>query len=336
MRNKVGYSFLFLFFVGIFVLFQSFGILVILGFLICLPIISYILCVVAWRKMEFFMRTTGEILEKNQQFPVHVLVKNNSFIPVLACFLKIEVCNAWLTQSEKRELTFSVPAKGENEQVIYLASKYCGRITIQIKVAGIYDFLCLFMKKKKDVAEREVLVFPSVQENIKVDVNHYTNGNDDSEESHTKGSDFSEVSEIREYIPGDNLKDIHWKLSAKKEELMVKEHVSLSSNQIVVFVELYNDEFFYIDKVLEHAFSIAKNLLARRYVFMFCWWSENSESIKQKVLATGEDLEECFREIFYEKTYEVMGKGQLHFSYGENLPEHMLVVNSGFESEGEE
>lgn len=38
------------------------------------------------------------------------------------------------------------------------------------------------------------------------------------------GSDNSEVFQIREYAPGDRLQNIHWKLSAKAEDLMVREH----------------------------------------------------------------------------------------------------------------
>ena len=41
-------------------------------------------------------------------------------------------------------------------------------------------------------------------------------------ESKKKGYDFSEVTGIREYIPGDKLQNIHWKLSAKKDILMVR------------------------------------------------------------------------------------------------------------------
>ena len=41
-------------------------------------------------------------------------------------------------------------------------------------------------------------------------------------ESSRKGNDHSEVSDIRTYRIGDRPKDIHWKLSARNRELMVK------------------------------------------------------------------------------------------------------------------
>lgn len=39
-----------------------------------------------------------------------------------------------------------------------------------------------------------------------------------------KGDDPSELFQVREYRVQDSVRDIHWKLSAKEEELMVKEH----------------------------------------------------------------------------------------------------------------
>ena len=38
-----------------------------------------------------------------------------------------------------------------------------------------------------------------------------------------KGNDASEVFMLRDYVPGDSLKQIHWKMSAKKGQMIVKE-----------------------------------------------------------------------------------------------------------------
>ena len=57
-------------------------------------------------------------------------------------------------------------------------------------------------------------------------------GMSESEESQAKGNDFAEITDVREYRPGDRIKDIHWKLSAKKETLMVKERTSVAQSQV--------------------------------------------------------------------------------------------------------
>ena len=43
-------------------------------------------------------------------------------------------------------------------------------------------------------------------------------------DENSPGYDNSELFQVREYRPGDRIQNIHWKLTAKQEELMVKEH----------------------------------------------------------------------------------------------------------------
>lgn len=38
-----------------------------------------------------------------------------------------------------------------------------------------------------------------------------------------KGSDASEMFDIRDYVPGDDIRTIHWKLSGKTDELIVRQ-----------------------------------------------------------------------------------------------------------------
>ena len=60
----------------------------------------------------------------------------------------------------------------------------------------------------------------------------------DDEVQYTKGDDVSQISQIRNYIPGDKLQNIHWKLSAKNEELQVKEFSKPYSDEVTLLVDL--------------------------------------------------------------------------------------------------
>lgn len=50
--------------------------------------------------------------------------------------------------------------------------------------------------------------------------------------------DKSEVSNIREYRMGDPLKDVHWKLSSKSEELQIKDYNTNNDRHTYIFVDL--------------------------------------------------------------------------------------------------
>src|SRR5690606_32678836 len=49
--------------------------------------------------------------------------------------------------------------------------------------------------------------------------------------------EFSNISDIREYRFGDALKKIHWKLSSKVQELLVKNYETDTQPEILLFIE---------------------------------------------------------------------------------------------------
>ena len=55
------------------------------------------------------------------------------------------------------------------------------------------------------------------------------------------GDDPSEVYQIREYRDMDSLRDVHWKMSAKAEELLVKEHGKPKGCVVLIWLNLKAD-----------------------------------------------------------------------------------------------
>lgn len=326
--NRISYLCLILVFAGIFVIYQSFGVLVILGFLFVMPMLSALFCHVTYRRFRIHVETPADILEKEQEFRVNFVLENDSIFPVTCCEWKVCVKNGFMQEAQEFMMRCAVCGRGNETVKRLMSSRYCGLVQIQVKELRIYDYMHLFSRKIQCESNKDIILLPLVREGAEIDTNQYVSGSDDSEESHTKGSDFSQVSDVREYIPGDSLKDIHWKLSAKKDDLMVKEHVSMSSRQIALLIELYNDEDGYIDGTLEYAYSLGKYLVNRRQGFTFYWWSSLTGLMKEREILGEEDMTDCFREIFYEDAYDVMGTGLEQFRHMDYHMEHLVVVNN--------
>lgn len=67
-------------------------------------------------------------------------------------------------------------------------------------------------------------------------VTEYAAGESEATESTRKGNDFSEVTDIREYRSGDATRDIHWKITARVGELMVKQRSAMSGTEVVLVI----------------------------------------------------------------------------------------------------
>ena len=121
----------------------------------------------------------------------------------------------------------------------------------------------------------------------------------ESTESSAKGSDFSEIGQVREYIPGDSLKDIHWKLSAKKEALMVKERLQMSSQklQIVFCVDRRNPQR--ADEVICFLYELGNSVIKSRIPVTVYWWGSRSRQLYEKTADTREAWKEVLEQIFY-------------------------------------
>ena len=56
-----------------------------------------------------------------------------------------------------------------------------------------------------------------------------------------KGNDLSEIYDIREYVPGDDIRSIHWKLSSKTENLILREASDPSHYNVVLLPDFGQD-----------------------------------------------------------------------------------------------
>ncbi|MCR4608785.1 MAG: DUF58 domain-containing protein, partial [Eubacterium sp.] len=113
---------------------------------------------------------------------------------------------------------------------------------------------------------------------------------------------FSDVNDVREYIPGDKLMCIHWMLSGKRDMLMVKDRVSMSDQQMVVLMDLAGTPVE-VEEVIMFAYGMVRSLVADNLFVRFMWWSEGRFSFEERGLMSRNDIADAFGDVFYEKIY---------------------------------
>ena len=154
------------------------------------------------------------------------------------------------------------------------------------------------------------VVYPAEQQAVKADMSDMSRGMTESEETLKKGHDFSDVSDVREYIPGDKLMSIHWKLSAKRDILMVKDRVSMSDQQMVVLMELSGSDEI-VDEVISLTYGVCRLFADEQIYVRLLWWSENRFEFDEHQIVSGESLKGAFSDLYYEKVYTDMDKTRI-------------------------
>lgn len=177
-------------------------------------------------------------VEKNTTFHVKIRLTNRCILPFVRARIKLRAGNVFLGEMAEYEVSLPVKPLGTTEEILPLRSEYAGNIEITAFRLILCDLLSMH-PQRRDISETgNIGVLPKVGMEEAYPLNDYSVGMREVSESRMTGSDFSDVSQVREYVPGDAMKDIHWKLSAKKDELMVKERLRMSSRKIMVVFAL--------------------------------------------------------------------------------------------------
>ena len=125
----------------------------------------------------------------------------------------------------------------------------------------MYDLLKIFKIKIKLKPDCYTLVAP--RRIMLSDSGALSSDDRESIITQTSFTDNSSFSSVREYKEGDNLKHVHWKLSAKHDELMVKQpEQELGSNAVIIadtraVFDSGAENMRAVDAVIEAALAVA-------------------------------------------------------------------------------
>ena len=98
---------------------------------------------------------------------------------------------------------------------------YRGEYSMSIDYIDLYDVFGIFHRRRKLDKEIKIKVVPRVFDINSVPESSITSDTNPNPVLITS-DDRDELSSIREYRDGDLLRSVHWKLSAKKDDLIVK------------------------------------------------------------------------------------------------------------------
>ena len=116
-----------------------------------------------------------------------------------------------------------------------LPTDHCGTLICRPERARVYDYLGLFRLRIQEKTPVAVVVYPMpVTVNYIPELERYTS----SAWRPKVGGGFSENHELRLYRPGDKLNQIHWKLSAKTGDMIVREPMEPLDERMFIEMEL--------------------------------------------------------------------------------------------------
>lgn len=187
--------------------------------------------------------------------------------------------------------------------VMDITPAYSGNLDVELKEIIVYDYFGLTRSRKKLKSQLKIPVFP-VMEYIPVEMlqtNKVAVDEGNSYSNSTPGSDKTQIFDVSPYKNGDNIKDIHWKLSLKTDEYMIKRYSQPVSNVTNIFVDISRPtgkraENQGMDKLFTNLFSLIEELkrgedIVNIYAFDDTGKGYNSVTLEELLLASVDNMD---------------------------------------------
>lgn len=238
-------------------------------FLVCvlaLPLLSLLLSLRGVRGLELGLSPSAPRLRRGSQGAWQVTVSTASSLPVPQLTVSVSFQNTLTGQKTRQRIRLSGLGGGVT-RTFPMAGEHCGLLTCQLSRARALDCLGLFAFPVPVPAPARALVLPlSLPREGLPELPQPPTGDAPSRRGSPSPGDY----ELREYRPGDPLRAIHWKLSSKHDQLVVREPVHSGLPQVVVTFDLFGDEVE-LDRVLDRLWTLSQALLDRGIPHTLVW-----------------------------------------------------------------
>jgi hypothetical protein len=251
---------------GVFASFYGGNITYVLFFaMLSLPLFCLIYTVYVNARFKIHQSIPKVRLVKMEKVPYHFTLANEDIFTFTSINVSFYSNTSHVSLDSEPSMHCLAPKSSEKiDGSVY--GDYRGTYEIGAKSVEITDFLNLFQINYAIRSPLRLIVSPRILTLPGLNLATFIKDTDQTKHALIPTNEVIDT-ELRKYQSGDNRKLIHWKASAKKQELLTKKTVDSEEFETLLFVDLYkaspDEEINLIaeDKVIELALAIANHFL---------------------------------------------------------------------------
>lgn len=294
------------------ILYLEYGAMALMGLIVTIPVFMFAFLLVQRTRVSVSVDSKNPLAEKDAidkpaRAVITLSVENRSrLLPVTKGIARVRYENPFSGDKGKMKIRFSVDTGRKRDRRIPVVMYNCGNVSITVEKVRIYDYLNIFAWTiGKHFETYDVLVLPPMKEMYLGKDRWYNETSEDSDRFslYKKGDDPSEIFDIRGYVDGDKIQRIHWKLSSKTGELMVKEGSLPLTKEIHIFIDLCakgerEERNHNVNLLVQGIYSIAMFMIERGIPQAYIWYDKKNGVIQEYSVEQEEELYWMFQELF--------------------------------------
>jgi uncharacterized protein (DUF58 family) len=202
---------------------------------LAVPIVSLAVSAACARRFDISEGLSRKYVIKGESAEYFFNVKNRSFMPfsrVTAVFH----ADAAINHFEETTRSFFIEPQRTKGVRFAITCPFRGEYRLGVKKITVYDTLGLF-KFRRFINDAGLSIYVNPQL-IKRSVPLVAREDEAPRNiNQLSGDDVTNVSDLREYVAGDSMRRVHWKATAKRNELIVKNFQAVSKSYVVLLID---------------------------------------------------------------------------------------------------
>ncbi len=283
------------------VIFQQPFLLMFLFLMLILPALSVWFFHLAVSNLNIKAYSKVPAVETGNSVGIYIECENKSFFPLFHCEYVFTLQNLYKPNPIQHKLSTPLLPRRNNRVEIPVETAASGMLSLEITGLHVADYLYFLTKEIPLSIKVQIPILPSLTEVILPSTAPVADGMEEFTESDNKGNLSSDIKEIREYRPGDRLQRIHWKLSAKLDELLVKEMAHTTILSLVILPECNRETIEDTSRMLR---SVMTELLKREERFEVCLYHHTACEFSYFLITDEFEITECLIHFFYLPIYD--------------------------------
>ena len=242
-KNRVIYGLIIILSAWIMVMYNGWQTEVLFLTAIIVPLIMGILACISSRKLKVYFDEQEEYCQKDDRINKYIMLDNDSRCPFSRVELKVLIQD-YSGNTQKRKIVMNSEPGTIRNFAMQMSFNHYGAIDLKIERIYAYDAFLLFRFKRKADINTTIYIFPEAgtDKTIIFEKKHF-----ESEEEEnfggSRGQNKGEIVQVDEYREGDDIHNIHWKLSSKSDSLMVKHYNYAEDATVHIHVDMSVEKY---------------------------------------------------------------------------------------------
>lgn len=310
------------FFIGTLFYRQSFlAILLLLELL--LPALSIGLTYFVSRNLQFEVISETSQITSGNTIPVVLSVYNPTIFPLLNLEAEFEYYNLFYHDNTvSHSICLSAQPKKTTTYTLPFETCYSGMFHFCIHRVSVADLLHMKMFVIPFQKTLEIPIFPKRVPLPLIPLPVSNEAAEDSDILQKYGVVSTEFQGVREYIPGDKLQNIHWKMSAKSDDLLVKNPQPVAERLLTIIPELERSK---LEDTIASFYSFCRQLVQNQEIFLVGIFSHTDKTFQFHQIRNMDQLQETIFQLYYSKVYSGSALARSYYTAQNSQAEFISV-----------